>query len=104
MFGLGKKESPQDMMDGLFAPSPSEMTETLTLMKDFGVTFSEDQIKAIAILHWHGGFEWLIDFLYKARAMRLPTNHYMTIIKEMAKAQAASNNPQMVGVIEGKKK
>ncbi|WP_232700200.1 hypothetical protein [Brevibacillus daliensis] len=95
----------QDFLtDGLFSSAPSELNETLKFLKDDAVTLTQDQVKAITLLRYKGGFDYIIDSVLALRKLSMPTQKYMKVVEQGFKAQAASSNPQMVSVMAQEKK
>lgn len=105
MFGTAKKfDNIQDYLsESLFEAAPSDLEQTLKFMQEHGVTLSRDQRKALALLETLGGYETIIEAIKRYRQQSMPTVHYRKVIEQMAKAQAAANNPSVVAEGKGKK-
>jgi len=90
----------QDFLtNSLFESAPSDLHETLKFLQEDGVTLSADQVRALTLLRVLGGYEDIEKAVMAFRKMAMPTQTYRKVIEQMAKAQAAANNPSMVGVM-----
>lgn len=103
MFGNEEKNVQDFLTESLFEAAPSDLNETLKFLQTEGVTLSQDQIEALTLLELLGDYDEIIGSIMKFRRMAMPTQQYRKVIETMSKAQAAANNPSMVGVLATEK-